>query len=269
MKYYIYSICYPTTEEPFYIGVAKITKHCPMGYRPKKHINEAIRYRDGKITKGANLHKLRTILKILEMDEYPMIKVLEEKLNKEDALRRERENIVAIGRRDMGTGPLTNLTDGGEGSFNMSTEGKNRIADFHRTRPSPLKGKKLGPYDRSRVDKAAEASKAALRDKPRNKKPRGPLSEEHKAKLSVSLKGRPSPMKGRVSPLKGILKGPLSQEQRDRLKKRTPGLKRKSPHTKGKTYIEIHGEEKALELKKLRTEAKKKYWSEKNIPQHD
>lgn len=40
----------------------------------------------------------------------------------------EKWMIREIGRRDLGLGPLVNLTDGGDGTINMSTEVKERLA---------------------------------------------------------------------------------------------------------------------------------------------
>jgi hypothetical protein len=45
-----------------------------------------------------------------------------------DALARERELITEIGRHDLGRGPLTNQTDGGEGTSNPSIESQERRA---------------------------------------------------------------------------------------------------------------------------------------------
>ena len=53
--------------------------------------------------------------------------------------------------------------------------------------------------------------------------PKGPKSEAHKLKLSISKKGKPSKNKGKTSPLKGL------------------------------TYEEIHGTEKAKQLKQQRS----------------
>ena len=46
-----------------------------------------------------------------------------------EALRRERELIAALGRHDLKLGPLTNQTDGGEGTSNPSKESRQRRRD--------------------------------------------------------------------------------------------------------------------------------------------
>ena len=66
----------------------------------------------------------------------PIIIKLEENLNEITACNKETELIKEIGRIDLGTGPLTNLTDGGEGSFerNVSIETRKRISESCRGR---------------------------------------------------------------------------------------------------------------------------------------
>ena len=64
-----------------------------------------------------NIHLRRLILKARrEGLELPKIKV-SEGLSEKEAFQCERGLIRAIGRRDLGTGPLINLTDGGDGEI--------------------------------------------------------------------------------------------------------------------------------------------------------
>ena len=52
-----------------------------------------------------------------------------ENLTKEDACRLEQTLIAYYGRKDMECGPLTNMTDGGEGIQNVSIESRNKISE--------------------------------------------------------------------------------------------------------------------------------------------
>lgn len=54
--------------------------------------------------------------------------VINENLSWEDACEWEISEIKKIGRRDLGLGPLVNLTDGGEGIKNMSPESRDKIS---------------------------------------------------------------------------------------------------------------------------------------------
>ena len=54
-NYYVYELWNPIKNEPFYIGLAKISKHSPYGRRPRKHIQEAINFRNGKIPSKLNM----------------------------------------------------------------------------------------------------------------------------------------------------------------------------------------------------------------------
>ena len=55
-------------------------------------------------------------------------------LNFEDSISKEIETIKKIGRRDTNSGPLTNLTDGGDGRVN----GKNSPSSIQKSRQSLL-----------------------------------------------------------------------------------------------------------------------------------
>lgn len=88
--------------EPFYVGKGR-------GNRCYQHLTEA----KGKTTHNA--FKCRKIAKIWHSEKTPVIIKLYEGLSPKQATGLEKELIGLIGRRDHHVGPLTNLTDGGEG----------------------------------------------------------------------------------------------------------------------------------------------------------
>lgn len=91
--------------EPFYIG-----KGC--NDRIKWHVNNSL-------NNLPTTYKTRLILKIVKLG----LKIVEQKLSSLDiesvSLCKERLLIKAIGRSNLKNGPLTNLTDGGEGTNGM------------------------------------------------------------------------------------------------------------------------------------------------------
>ena len=89
------------SHEPFYVGKGH-------GERSEAHIKEALRNQ-------RHNHKEARIRKIIS-EGYEVIVVRTKTLSTESrAFARERELVASIGRRVDGTGPLTNLTHGGEG----------------------------------------------------------------------------------------------------------------------------------------------------------
>lgn len=63
-----------------------------------------------------NRHKVNTIRCILTAGLRPNILIISEHDDEREALAAERELIAKWGRADLGRGPLTNMTDGGEGT---------------------------------------------------------------------------------------------------------------------------------------------------------
>lgn len=189
--YYVY-VLFRDTGHPFYIGLGR-------GNRWEQHERHK--------GCGGNRHKAAVIKSVLSIrTEVPKIKIAEGLLLSQ-ALEIERAFIAAIGRAIHG-GPLTNLTDGGEGSGGhvLSPEARQRQSERMIGKPHPailgiprsqgirdaisksLSGRKLGPYSAERIAKAADGQRG---------KKRGPASQEHKVKLAIAIKAHWSTPEGR------------------------------------------------------------------------
>lgn len=98
---------YKFNHEPFYIGKGK-------NNRMKEHLKEE---------RTSNPKKNNKIQKMLREGYQPIITKLKEFIIEKDAFEYEKELIKNIGRWELG-GPLTNMTDGGEGvsGFKMPKE---------------------------------------------------------------------------------------------------------------------------------------------------
>lgn len=107
--YFVYVYIYPTSHVPFYVGYGKNDRHL-------YHIKEAIR----KPTPKQGEHKLNIIRKILKANLEPIIKIVDNNLSREEARELEVFLISEIGRSDLNLGPLTNLTNGGDGNVNWT-----------------------------------------------------------------------------------------------------------------------------------------------------
>ena len=118
------------TNEPFYVGKGKGTRPLTVDRKHNK-IHQHI------------LNKLeRTGSGIL-------ILIVASKLSDEDACSLERELIQKYGRKDLRTGSLCNLTDGGDGAsgYKHSEDHKHKISSL-------LKGRSLGPEWREKISKS-------------------------------------------------------------------------------------------------------------------
>lgn len=166
--YYIYILNNPIINLPFYIGVGKENRKSNTR-REHQHKKDAIRLREGKKLKKPNKHKLNTILQILDSGLDVQITIHKYFNNEADAFNEEVRLIAQYGRKDLGTGILTNMTDGGEGCVNQSLETRLKRSNTMKGRPSNTKG-----YTYSQ-----------------------PYSEERCRKISLANKGKPGPNKGK------------------------------------------------------------------------
>lgn len=228
-KYYVYLYLKPNGV-PFYVGKGKDD-------RWKDHLREAKKESTGKVDRKTN-----TIRKILKQGQEPVIKFVDTNISEEQAFELECFLIDEIGRIDLGTGTLTNLTNGGEGLSGLIRDicGENNPNYGKRGEDSIWWGRKHTEetLEQMRLAQAgkpkSEEHKAAMR-KPKSEAGRQAIAqarrdsgykatEETRRKISEASKGRPSPLKGK----------PLTDEHKQKLS--LAGKGRPSP-TKGKKVV--------------------------------
>lgn len=114
MTFLVYAHIDPRNGIPFYIG-----KGCEE--------------RASDFSRRSYFHK-NLVSKIRSLNLEPEVVILHQNLTEQEAFELEVREIKFYGRRDLGEGPLINMTDGGEGSSGNyhSEETKKRIGDFHR-----------------------------------------------------------------------------------------------------------------------------------------
>jgi hypothetical protein len=107
-KYYLYRHIRLDKEEPFYIGIGKKYSSCINSEYFKRVYKRAF-----------DTHQRRNSIwsRITSKTSYE-VEILLESNDLQFIKNKEREFVHFYGRKDLGTGILANLTDGGEGSLN-------------------------------------------------------------------------------------------------------------------------------------------------------
>lgn len=148
MPFYVYLYLDPRKPneeygfEPFYVGKGK-------GKRDQVHLNTLDKDR-------TNLHKTNRIKAIIkETGQAPPIIRIADALDESTAYDLEKSVIARLGRVDLGTGCLLNLTDGGDGCRNMSDTGRAILSERMKGDRNPNSGGKQSK-GRKRPDIAGE-----------------------------------------------------------------------------------------------------------------
>lgn len=204
-QFYVYGYFDAQSGVPFYIGKGK-------GSRCDHHMREAA----NPNSRDPNKHKIRKIRKHLQCGIKPVVKIIDKNLTEAVAFELECFLIAEIGRADLGKGPLTNLSDGGEGLTGLVRDlhGEKNPNYGKRGESAIWWGKSHAEETKEKIASAqrgrelTQAHKEALR-KPKSEAGRAALalarktstyrpSTETRAKLSAAGKGRPSHLKGKT-----------------------------------------------------------------------
>lgn len=177
-KHYLYRHIRLDKNEVFYVGV---------GTKKKWEYNRA------KSKWGHNKIWWDIIRK---SDQKYKVEILLHSNNYDFILEKEKEFIKLYGRKNLGTGTLANLTDGGEGfiGYKKTKEQIEKRRATMKGRPSPLRGKKLSEETKKKISLSKEGmvlSKESILKRQKTKleraKERGFYqSEEHKRNIGLA-----------------------------------------------------------------------------------
>ncbi len=192
----------------------------------------------------------------------PEVAIWHSALTWNQAVEHEKFWVAIYGRRDIGTGALVNLTDGGEGMANPSRETRKKISEANKGSKNPNWGKPSynsgKPASRETCKKISEALKG-------EKHPlwRKQHSEETRRRIAEANKGRVLSKETRQKIAKAAKEQIISKETRQKMAMTRRGKEKGySFHKQSNKYrarIQIKGKQKYLGLFLTEVEARSAY----------
>lgn len=194
--FYTYVLFNPLSGKPFYVGKGKEK-------RLHRHEEYALRGRT-----AGNLHLYNTIRKIKNSGETVLFEKVVESTDEDYCYWLEIYLIDHLGRRDVGAGPLLNMTNGGEGYSGgiVSIETRKKLGAAGIGRPSPQKGKALTVETKLKLSAAKKGRKGC------------PRSIETRIKISKANRGRILTLEQRTRLTNGHLGMKRSNITRERIR---------------------------------------------------
>lgn len=125
--------------------------------------------------------------RIASKTEYEVEIILDD-LTLSEAKAKEVEFIALYGRLNIGTGPLANITGGGDGMFDPPPALREAYSKKYSGEGNPFYGKKHSEETRAKFSERQKGTK------------RGPMKEETKRKIGERNKGKPTWIKGKKDP---------------------------------------------------------------------
>lgn len=172
-------------NEPFYIGIGKDEKRA--------------------YSKQSRNTYWRGIVKKTDYE----VEILFDNLTWDEACEKEKEFIKLYGRKDIGTGCLCNMTDGGDGTINISNETRSKMIESHT-------GKSLSEVTKDKISEKVRGENHPMYGKVH--------TDESKEKMSNSKKGKPSWNKGKKGIMKGF-SGTHTDESKEKMRQKKLGRK--------------------------------------------
>ena len=216
---------------PFYIGKGK-------NKQIDSHLKESFKWSSNRL----KLNMINNIKR--ETSNNPVRFKYKENLTEQEAFNLERIMIKTIGRRDKEEGPLTNLTDGGEGpsgfihsietrkKISIATSGSNNPMYGKTGEENPNYGKNISIETRNKISVANKGKTRTLES--RIKMSNAQKGEKHhnygKRGFGTSMYGR----KGKDSPRYGII---VSDSTRNKMSEARKGKYYGSNNPNAKTVI--------------------------------
>jgi NUMOD3 motif len=178
--------------------------------------------------------------------------LIQEFPSEQDAMSAEVFLIAYYGRKDLGTGCLRNLTDGGEGSSGLSVENRAKKADAQR-------GKKYSVESREKMAVAKRGKKWSSES--RAKLSAANLGRKHspeaRARMSKAQQGRTFSVEARARMSEAHLGKTLSEEQRQKIAASNRG-KAQSSEAKAKIRAAHLGLHPSLETRVRMSEGQRR-----------